>query len=85
MVVRGPLGVREAGPKGPRYYLSVLFSSNEKKHVKCLVDIKSKKRNRLEVEDDTRLKISAIQPDISRLVSSQKIHLFLIKFSSQKM
>jgi hypothetical protein len=30
MVVRGPLGVREAGPRGPLDDLIVLFSSNEK-------------------------------------------------------
>jgi hypothetical protein len=32
--VQKSLGVREAGPRGPRDYLIVLFSSNEKKHVK---------------------------------------------------
>jgi hypothetical protein len=29
MVVRGPLGIREAGPRGPLDYLIILFSSNE--------------------------------------------------------
>jgi hypothetical protein len=49
------------------------------------VDLKSK-GNWLEVEDDMRLKISVIQPDISWLVSSQKIHNFLIKlFKSENL
>jgi hypothetical protein len=52
------------------YFCKVEFS------VLLLVDLKSKKRNWLKVEDDMRLKISVIQPDISQLVSSQKINHF---------
>jgi hypothetical protein len=71
MVVGGPLGVREAGPRGPRDYLFCFLPVRN--HVKCLCGSQVKEQ---EVEDDMRLKFSVIQPDMSRLVSSQKIHHF---------
>jgi len=40
------------------------------------LDLKSSNRSKTEVSYDMRLKISAIQPDIIRLVSSEKHHYF---------
>ncbi|XP_064468869.1 protein FAM200A-like [Ornithodoros turicata] len=46
------------------YLCEVAFSA--------LVHIKSKSRNRIEVEPDLRLRLSSIEPDISALVASSK-------------